>query len=144
MPRDLDSAGGVLRGAKMRGYPLTGPRLSGDAGVTVCDREADIWALFVKATSQGAALLVRARRSTRRSVIAETGGKQDLVGPPCRRAPASATGKTVEIAACGGKRAGPARFKAKLDLRAGWVKGIAPPSAPPAAPGAGNRSMCSP
>ena len=37
-------------------------------------------------------------------------------------------GKTVEIAACGGKRARPAR-KAKLDLRAGWVK-LAPPLRP--------------
>ena len=94
--------------------------------MTVCDREADIWALFVKATSQGAALLVRARRSTRRSVIAETGGKQDLWDHVA--ALPRVTGKTVEIAACGGKRAGPAR-KAKLDLRAGWVK-LAPPLRP--------------
>ncbi len=94
--------------------------------VTVCDREADIWALFVKAASHGAALLVRARRSTRRRVVVETGGKQDLwdhVATLPRVA-----GKTVEIAACGGKRARPRR-QAKLDLRAGWVK-LDPPLRP--------------
>ena len=37
-------------------------------------------------------------------------------------------GKTVEIAACGGKRARPRR-QAKLDLRAGWVK-LDPPLRP--------------
>lgn len=94
--------------------------------VTVCDREADIWALFVKAASHGAELLVRARRSTRRRVVVETGGKQDLwdhVATLPRVA-----GKTVEIAACGGKRARPRR-QAKLDLRAGWVK-LDPPLRP--------------
>ena len=91
--------------------------------VTVCDREADMWALFVKATSQGAALLVRARRSTRRSVVVETGGKQDLWDHVA--ALPRVAGKTVEIAACGGKRARPTR-KAELDLRAGRVKLAAP------------------
>ena len=94
--------------------------------VTVCDREADIWALFVKAAAHDAALLVRARRSTRRRVVVETGGKQSLwdhVATLPRVA-----GKTVEIAACGGKRARPRR-QAKLDLRAGWVK-LDPPLRP--------------
>ena len=94
--------------------------------VTVCDREADMWALFVKATSQGAALLVRARRSTRRSVVVETGGKQDLWDHVA--ALPRVAGKTVEIAACGGKRARPTR-KAELDLRAGRVK-LLPPLRP--------------
>ena len=37
--------------------------------VTVCDREADIWALLATAVSQGAGLLVRANCSRRRKVI---------------------------------------------------------------------------
>ena len=94
--------------------------------VTVCDREADMWALFVKAASQDAALLVRARRSTRRSVVVETSGKQDLWDHVA--ALPQVAGKTVEIAACGGKRARPRR-KAMLDLRAGRVK-LAPPLRP--------------
>ena len=91
--------------------------------VTVCDREGDIWALLARAASQGAALLVRARRSAKRWVILETGEKEclweHLAALP------RLTGKTVEIGACGGKRARTGRT-AKLDLRAARVR-LAPP-----------------
>ena len=91
--------------------------------VTVCDREADIWALLATAVSQGAGLLVRANCSRRRKVILETGEKEDLwkhVAALPRLA-----GKIVEVSACGGKRA---RIKrtAKLELRAARVR-LAPP-----------------
>lgn len=91
--------------------------------VTVCDREADIWALLAAAVSQDAGLLVRANRSRRRKVILETGETEDLwkyVAALPRLA-----GKTVEIGACGGKRAR-SRREAKLELRAARVR-LAPP-----------------
>ena len=91
--------------------------------VTVCDREGDIWALLAKAASQGAALLVRARRSAKRWVILETGEKECL-WEHLAALPRLA-GKTVEIGACGGKRARTGRT-AKLDLRAARVR-LAPP-----------------
>ena len=91
--------------------------------VTVCDREGDIWALLATAASQGAGLVVRASHAAQRRVVLETGEQQDLwehVAALPRLA-----GKTVEIVACGGKRARPGR-KAKLDLRAARVR-LAPP-----------------
>ena len=91
--------------------------------VTVCDREGDIWALLTKAASQGAALLVRARRPAKRRVILETGEEESLwkhVAALPRLA-----GKTVEIGACGGRRAR-TRRTAKLELRAARVR-LAPP-----------------
>ena len=81
--------------------------------VTVCDREADMWALFVKAASQDAALLVRARRSTRRSVVVDRGGKKDLWDHVA--ALPRVAGNTVDIAACGGKRAPGANRGARRD-----------------------------
>ncbi len=91
--------------------------------VTVCDREGDIWALLTKAASQRAALLVRARRSARRRVILESGEEEGLwehiAALPCL------VDKTVEIGACGGKRARTGRT-AKLELRAARVR-LAPP-----------------
>ena len=94
--------------------------------VTVCDREADIWALLETAVSQGAGLLVRANRWRRRKVILETGEKEDLwkhVAALPRLA-----GKTVEIGARGGKRAR-SRREAKLELRAARVRLAAPRAA---------------
>ena len=94
--------------------------------VTVCDREGDIWALLATAASQGAGLVVRASHAAQRRVVLETGEEQDLwehVAALPRLA-----GKTVEIVACGGKRAQPGR-KAKLDLRAARVR-LAPPRKP--------------
>ena len=91
--------------------------------VTVCDREADIWALLAATASQGAGLLLRVNRSRRRKVILETGEKEDLwkhVAALPRLA-----GKTVKIGACGGKRAR-SRREAKLELRAARVR-LAPP-----------------
>ena len=91
--------------------------------VTVCDREGDIWALLTRAASQGAALLVRARRSAQRRVILES-GEEESVWEHVAALPRLA-GKTVEIGACGGKRAR-SRRTATLELRAARVS-LAPP-----------------
>ena len=91
--------------------------------VTVCDREADSWALLGTAVLQGADIVVRASRGKRRRVILETGEKECLwkhVAALPRLA-----GKTVEIGACGGKRAR-TRRTATLELRAARVS-LAPP-----------------
>ncbi len=94
--------------------------------VTVCDREADIWALFARAESLGAGLLVRARRSTRRRVLVEAGGEETLWDHVATLPRVGS--RTVKIRACGGRRARSGR-KAKIELRAGRVR-VLPPVKP--------------
>ena len=103
--------------------------------VTVCDREADMWALFVKATSQGAALLARApvdaaqcRRGDRR----EAGS----VGP-CRRAPASCGQDRGDRRLRRQAGAAHAQGKARPARRQGEVGSTAAPRPQRRAPGAG-------
>ena len=91
--------------------------------VTVCDREADGWALLETAVSQGAGLVVRANRGKQRRVILETGEEECLWRHLAAR-PRLAV-KTVEIGACGGKRARTKRT-ATLDLCAARVKLVPP------------------
>ena len=91
--------------------------------ITVCDREADGWGLLETAVLQGAGLVVRANRGKRRRVILET-GEEECLWRHVAALPRLAS-KTVEIGACGGKRAR-TRRTAKLDLCAARVKLVPP------------------
>lgn len=90
--------------------------------VTVCDREADIWALWCDAQTHDHALLVRSDRGRQRRVVTPDG--------PCElwaflAAQPVLGHKTLTLSACGGPRRRRART-ARLVLRAAQVELIAP------------------
>ena len=87
--------------------------------VTVCDREGDIWELLSRAVAAGAGLLVRACR--RRRVLCEDGKKKDLRSYMAEQP--VLTRRSLNLAACGGKRA---RKKREVTIRAARVRLVPP------------------
>ncbi len=91
--------------------------------VTVCDREGDIWEMFVQARAGGVGLLVRSDRGRQRRVVRSDGSVADLWEAMAEQ-PVLGT-KTVHLAACGGPRQ---RLKRTviLELRAAAVHLVPP------------------